>query len=679
MAEANPFSGSLQSAAETLRKLLPVEAVVHVGSGTGLGAMHAWRNWDVSDALLIDVTPAPGAWLEASLSRNDGWRYANACVGADSDPLEFHVASNPAESGMIAPERLSVYWPNLTTIAVQSLPGVTLDSVVAEARLGAAPNWLFIDCLPALPVLMGAETVIDACSVIWLRAVLVDDERLAGATLGEVAQFLRLKGFRQLSFVEGNHPAVGEALFARDWQQRLKTESECATNKYTALQTISEQQRGELERAARLALIQENVSKRQLTQIAALQNDAAALKQAHDRLAEDLAQQQTLASERATALEVGIAERGQLQAQIAALTESSVKQSSQLSSLQAQLDTRTLENKELTTSNSDLVVLRDTQNKLAAERQASLGAMSAELSRATAESTAFAAALEEQKSLVADRQSEIDAKAEEMAVLRAEHGRAAAERAALAAALEEQKSLVAGRQSDIDAKAGEMAALSAEHVRATAKCAALVAAFEEQKSLVAGRRSELDAKAAEMAALNAEINRLGTELAARVAAGEDQKAVAAQCQRDLDAKAAECAALSMQNNELHAERDTLTTSTAARQARVDQLSAEKDVESGKYHALATAHEELNQLFTEREVHILSLNTQHADTAAQLAKREQRVAVLEQELAAALRHREEREAQYQEMLLRQQMMQEELIKAEAQIQLISDLLLRDPGL
>ena len=69
-----------------------------------------------------------------------------------------------------------------------------------------------------------------------------------------------------------------------------------------------------------------------------------------------------------------------------------------------------------------------------------------------------------------------------------------------------------------------------------------------------------------------------------------------------------------------------------------------------------------------------------DEQARLAtERQAALATQEQDIASKLHRLQQLEAENREHAVRQQMLQEEFIRAEAQIDLIKDLLLREPGL
>ncbi len=152
---------------------------------------------------------------------------------------------------------------------------------------------------------------------------------------------------------------------------------------------------------------------------------------------------------------------------------------------------------------------------------------------------------------------------------------------------------------------------------------------------------ELEHKNAKLIADYDQLARATAELTAQRDT-ETQAKLEALAQRD---------SLAQEKLKLIADYDQLT------RAR-DQLSLEREAISNERNQLATAKDEQTLLATQR---------QQALTAAQ------------QEATSLQQRIQQLEAEAQQTNYRQQLQQEEMIKAEAQIELIKDLLLREPGL
>ena len=217
-----------------LLKLAPPQAIIHIGAGTGNGEMHQWRHWGIPHVLIIDADLNRLYWTEPLISENPGWRALGAILAETEGVIDYYQASNPEEDSLISPQRLNRLWPSLRATAQDLRPSRRLDHLLAEdcsaALKQADPIWVFVDCLPALPILKGAGTHIESWSILWLRVLL---QPTAGidecATLESTKAFLQPQGFRCIDVKESNHPAVGYALFMRDWRAVLQPRIETLT------------------------------------------------------------------------------------------------------------------------------------------------------------------------------------------------------------------------------------------------------------------------------------------------------------------------------------------------------------------------------------------------------------------------------------------------------------------
>ncbi|MFD2113977.1 hypothetical protein [Thiorhodococcus fuscus] len=114
-----------------------------------------------------------------------------------------------------------------------------------------------LDCLPAGPILRGAGEQLGRWSVIWCRVLLRPfDGMLEEATLGCVESLLVPLGYRCIQVSESNHPAVGEALFLRDWKAVLNPRLDGLRQDLAHLSETSAKQ-AEQHRSQTAALTQE--------------------------------------------------------------------------------------------------------------------------------------------------------------------------------------------------------------------------------------------------------------------------------------------------------------------------------------------------------------------------------------------------------------------------------------
>lgn len=213
---------SLQSWLDHLRLLNPVTGVVHVGAGVGQAA-DRYVGWGVLSAVLIEADESCHDTLAAVASGRPGWSVHTALLSDQVEEKDFYLASNPNENGILPPECLSSLWRNLKTKEQRRLNATTLDSLLSELNPHTETiNWVVIDCLPALLLLRGAGQRLDDWDVIVARVVLDQAQfQAAGASKAEVDALLSKHGYRCIACEEERQPAIGRALYVRDWKTSL--------------------------------------------------------------------------------------------------------------------------------------------------------------------------------------------------------------------------------------------------------------------------------------------------------------------------------------------------------------------------------------------------------------------------------------------------------------------------
>jgi hypothetical protein len=318
---------------DALRKSHPIRNLLHVGN-VGKHTLSEYAEWACTAAIFVIPDKAHQLSLMPLIEAHPGWSSLRAVVAASATEREYFNASNPRESGLLSPDSLTGIWRNLKTVSRHSVQVTTLDVAIPYFAANAPlPNWIVVDCLPALPVIQGATSCIEDCDVIMTRAVL--DESLVddpSATLSALDEYLMSRGFLRLAIQEEHHPALGTALFVRDWKslclesQRELDSERLIANRNLAVQTksaadcqmqigeliadrdeqirLAKQRASELERAVRACddharLLGE--SQRQIEQLSA----------ERDRIAQNLAAQVRLTADREAAISEISADREQ--------------------------------------------------------------------------------------------------------------------------------------------------------------------------------------------------------------------------------------------------------------------------------------------------------------------------------------------------------------------------------
>jgi hypothetical protein len=220
---------SLEGWLDHLRVLEPVLGVVHVGAGIGRAA-DRYADWGVDTAIFVEANEDFYDKLVATLRGHDNWTVHTTLVSNRAVDMDFFVASNPNESGVLRPEVFAGLWRNLKTRERRRLNATTLEAILAASKGGQKANWAVVDCVPALPVLLGAANCLNGLTVIVARVILdqsttPDD----GAAKSSIDEFLASRGYWCIAYQEELQPAIGSALYIRNWkllfQGKLENES----------------------------------------------------------------------------------------------------------------------------------------------------------------------------------------------------------------------------------------------------------------------------------------------------------------------------------------------------------------------------------------------------------------------------------------------------------------------
>jgi hypothetical protein len=209
---------SLEGWLDHLRVLEPVFGVVHVGAGSGRAAGR-YADWGVDTAIFVEANEDFYDKLVATLRGHDNWTVHTTLVSNSAVDMDFFVASNPNESGVLRPEVFAGLWRNLKTRERRRLNATTLEAILAASKGGQKANWAVVDCVPALPVLRGASHFLDGWDVIITRVIL--DESKApndGAVKSCIDEFLSSRGYICIAYQEELQPAIGRVLYIRNWK-----------------------------------------------------------------------------------------------------------------------------------------------------------------------------------------------------------------------------------------------------------------------------------------------------------------------------------------------------------------------------------------------------------------------------------------------------------------------------
>jgi len=256
---------SLESWLEHLRVFEPVLGVVHVGAGNGRAA-DRYADWGLDIAILVEANEDFHDKLVAQIRGRDNWTVHSKLVSNKAVDMDFFIASNFNESGVLQPEAFAAFWRNLNTRERRRLGATTLEAILAVSKGGQKVNWAVVDCVPALPVLIGAANCLNGLDVIVARVIL--DQSKApddGAAKSSIDEFLASRGYWCIAYQEELQPAIGSALYIRNWKLLFQGQLENKSRLESAHQKQVEQFINAQDAQTRLV----NEREQQIAQLAA--------------------------------------------------------------------------------------------------------------------------------------------------------------------------------------------------------------------------------------------------------------------------------------------------------------------------------------------------------------------------------------------------------------------------
>lgn len=272
--------------------LLPPTTIHLVGAGNGSGI---WVQWLAAHnqiaTTLVEANPQQFAALQRqqALGNLAQATLVNTVIAPSTGDVDFFMASLANESGLLPSEELRALWPNVHTVATHTQPAMDLAALLqlgAEQSIG--PQWLLLDCLPAAALLRSAQAQLPQVDVVVARVLLCATDNAPtlcgmGADLEDVAN--ALPGFQLLALQPSRHPALGHALFVRDYRRAAQHASQARDAEAQAKQATQQAQADLQQRLEQAQADNANLLKKQELQTQAqqaLQADLTKTIQARD-------------------------------------------------------------------------------------------------------------------------------------------------------------------------------------------------------------------------------------------------------------------------------------------------------------------------------------------------------------------------------------------------------------
>jgi hypothetical protein len=661
-----------------LRRLYPIRKLIHVGD-LNKHTLSEYAEWTSAPAIFVIADEEQHRSLTPLVEGHPGWSSLHAVAAELASERDYFKASNPRESGLLAPESLAGIWRNIKTLSQTRVLATTLDSVLGSSPRGAPTvNWIIVNCLSALPVIQGATHCIAECDVIVSRAVL--DESVCAnpsTTASALDEYLTGFAFRRISVNEERNPALGTVIYVRDWRAALQdTRDERKEDLNAASHRLIEELTADRDEQFRLveqyrADLEKSVRERDGTAYSAaeLQLQFDRLTQDRDRLAQELSAQSKLTADH--------------QALISQMT----------TDLEEQTHIANQRHKERENASREC----DVKTRLAEERQRQIDQLILERDRIAQELSAQLRLASENQALIA-----------QISANRDEHGHLANQRSSelerVTREFRDLASVAEERQRQLDH-------LTRGHDRIAQELVAQTQLVAEREALNTQIAAERDEKTGLAGQLSRQLEQAVLERGDQARLAEEARGQLNQVMLERDRAKQELAAhLDLLKDrealiiQITAERDEQTSVANQRHKEREQAGLDRDAHALAAGELRTRVEQLSQAADQCEQKLIEATERNATLGLDLDKHAEKISELQSALAefGASREKalaelidvrvqvermsatlEERGARIRELEVERNDLQErqlrldrEIVKAEAQIDLIKDVVLRD---
>jgi hypothetical protein len=219
------------SSLNKLKKLYPIKGCVHIGVG-GPHSLQLYEQLDVENVVFIDANQQRLNSLSPKFAQRPGWVRLCKVIGAQVSERTYYETNSANENGLISAEDLRPLWKNLQVRRQSARDVIDLTSCLIEHQEEINldnPNFLNIDCFPALDVLTGADELLGKMDLVVTRVVTDEDlaSKINGVSAKKIDVFLREKGFIKFATEVERHPAVSKVVYARGLKELKKRKMPC--------------------------------------------------------------------------------------------------------------------------------------------------------------------------------------------------------------------------------------------------------------------------------------------------------------------------------------------------------------------------------------------------------------------------------------------------------------------
>ncbi len=231
-----------QDVANVLNVLFPADAIIHIGAGEGFGPLNFWHNWKLELAIAIDAQDNRLKRLRLKNQNIASFLPISRVVADKEQKVIFYLSSNPDHAGLVASDHLKHLWPNLRDVETFSQEAIILDSFIGNVL--SKRLWLVIECFGATDILAGGDEIISYCHVVFSRVIINQNKTkdFHSSSLIAVDEYMNKNGFIRVKTIPCRHPDIADAVYVRDLALDIKV----VTKKYEESNLIIQSKEDEI-------------------------------------------------------------------------------------------------------------------------------------------------------------------------------------------------------------------------------------------------------------------------------------------------------------------------------------------------------------------------------------------------------------------------------------------------
>ena len=210
-----------KSAFKHAATLLPCETLLYVGLATS-HKREVEESINVKNTVFVRTFPVKKS-LDAQ-SNNTNRADSNLIFSDRSHSTHFFESTIGNYSGLLAPIHLKPFWQNIEALEKLECNTTTLDCFLSEETTTPdhtpLPNWIYLDNLCALDILLGGTNTLQHVDVLIITCVRnkIRSSELDSSSLEKISAHLENQQFRTMEFIPGRHPDFGTAIFLKNWK-----------------------------------------------------------------------------------------------------------------------------------------------------------------------------------------------------------------------------------------------------------------------------------------------------------------------------------------------------------------------------------------------------------------------------------------------------------------------------